>query len=155
MRHAVHWEWASGPFIRAYLGAAQLDSRNLRLYLPSAPGKKMSAVISYRLVQFALQGSESLKIGKREVQRSALTAFEHLLTVFCGTDFSSTLLVDRSVLALDLPGAGMLQLDTVLVWDAGVFAAFDPSEIPLDEEYWIERALLQNELQHHAEELEE
>lgn len=155
MAKLVHWEWSIGPFVHAYLAAAREDRRNLQLVLPSDPARPMAAVVSHRLGRFVRSAPEPAKITKLHLQKVALDAFERLLGLYCGADVERTMLIEPVSLKLPDDSGAIFSFPVVLVWDAGVFGAFARSEVQLTDEFWVERILFQNELQHHAEELEE
>lgn len=155
MANLVHWEWSVGPFVRTYLAAALQNEWNLHLKLPSDPSRPMRAVISYRLVQFARIAPEPITIDRLHLQQVSLAAFEQLLAVYCGADMDSTLLIEPAELKFRDRSGASFSVSSVLVWDGGVFGAFTRNEIHLGEEFLVDRILFRNELQHHAEELEE
>lgn len=137
------------------MAAALEDGRNLHLKLPADPNRPIRAVISYRISQFALNAPEPIKVDLPHLQQVCITAFEHLLGVYCGADLDCTLLIEPAYLRFRDGAGATFSISSVLVWDAGVFGAFASNEIHLGEEFLVDRILFKNELQHHAEELEE
>lgn len=115
----------------------------------------MRAIVSHRLVTAFEKAPHPFKIGHSFIRDGALQAFEQLLSNFCGADLDQCLLVDKFVVQVKSKEGGSFSVRVVAAWECGTFGIFSTAEIPLAEEFFIDRLLFQTELQHHAEELEE
>lgn len=155
MTNLVRWEWSCGSDVRSFLGRARHDTRNLHLALPSDPQSPITAVVSQRILCFVDDPPHPIRIGRLGLQAVALAAFEHLLTVYCGADLDTAVLIEPADLKFRDEGGASVSLGAVLIWDAGVFGAFARAEFPLTDDYWAERMLFLTELRHRAEPMED
>lgn len=149
MQPLIRWEWSIGHRASALIKRAHQNPQSLLLDLSCAGELPISAVVSEQVVHM-LQGrtNSATKARRLALQQALLCSFEGLLQKYRGADLDESVLVEPGEIIAFAVGEVPICVPVVLVWCAGTFGAFAVREVPLEEDYWIERILFQTELKH-------
>jgi hypothetical protein len=152
MQPLIRWEWPIGHRASALIKRARQNPQSLLLDLSCAGELPITAVVSEQVVRMLQQRTTSATKARRlTLQQALLASFEGLIQAYRGADLDVSVLVEPSEVIVFAVGEVPICVPVVLVWCTGTFGAFAMREIPLDEDYWIERILFQTELKHSRE----
>ncbi len=94
---------------------------------------------------------EPLNLCLSSASRAVPQAVERFLGDFAGADFEHTLLLGPTHLPVDAKQGTRVLVPVVIGWWRGHVSMVAPSDLPLEEDYYVDRVLLATELNHACE----
>jgi hypothetical protein len=108
----------------------------------------MFGLIAHRLMLRFERCPDPIVLDEQELDRVFLKQSELFLARHCGIDLDRTILIEPWHLILPDKTGFRVRHPVVQFWCDGILGATTPDEWSLDETYYVDRLLMQNELQH-------
>lgn len=148
MSRGIRWRWQQERRYRTTLLGLAGEKGRLVQTLPSPPFQPIRVYFSDTLTMRIALSPEPLNLCLTSAIRAVPQAVERFLGDFAGTDFERTLLLGPLHLPINAKQGSRVLVPVVIGWWRGHVSMVAPSDLPLGEDYYVDRVLLATELNH-------
>lgn len=148
MSRGVRWHWQHERRYRTTLLRLAGEKGRLVQTLPSPPFQPIKVYFSDALTMRIALSPEPLNLCLTSAIRSIPQAVERFLAEFAGADYEHTFLLGPTHLPINAQQGSRVMMPVVIGWWRGHVSIVAPSDLPLGENYYVDRVLLTTELNH-------